>query len=45
MLKGMIIDNDNIIIDNNSNFFTDGLDNKNLKKEKRNESINMAIII
>ena len=41
----MTIDDDNKIIDNASNFFTDGLNNKSLENEKRNKSTNIIIII
>ena len=34
MLEKMIVDNDNTIINNNLNFFTNSLDNKSLEKEK-----------
>lgn len=44
MLENMTIDNDNKIIDNDSNFSTDDLDNKSLENEKRNENTNMAMI-
>ena len=44
MLESMIIDNDNIIINNNSNSFKNGLNNKNLENKKRNESTNMVMI-
>ena len=45
MLKDIIVDDDNTIIDNDSNSVTDGLNNINLENEKRNESTNMVIII
>lgn len=45
ILEGMTIDDNNTIIDNDSNFFINSLDNKSPKKQKRNKSINMAIII
>lgn len=35
MLKNMTVDNDNIIIDNNSHFSINNLNNKSLKKEKK----------
>lgn len=45
ILEGMTIDDDNIIIDNDSNFFTDVIDNKSLENEKRDQSTNMAMIM
>ena len=45
MLKNIIVDNDNIIIDYDSNFSINDLDNKSLKDEKKNESTNTEIII
>ena len=44
MLEGMTVDDNDTIIDNDSNSSTDGLDNKSLENEKRNKSTNMAII-
>ena len=38
----MTINDDNIIIDNDFNFFVNALDNKSLKNEKRNNNTNMA---
>ena len=37
MLENMIIDDNNIIINNDSNSFTDGLDNKNLENVNKKE--------
>ena len=45
MLKSITVDDDDTIIDNNSNSSTDGSDNENLENKKGNESTNMAIII
>ena len=45
MLESMTVNNDDIIIDNDFNFSINGLDNKSLENEKKNESINMSIII
>ena len=45
MLEDVIIDDNDIIINNNSNSFIDGLDNKSLENEKLNKSTNIAIII
>ena len=44
MLEGMTVDDDDTIIDNDSNSSTDGSDNESLENEKRNESTNMAMI-
>ena len=44
MLESMTVDNDDTIIDNDSNFFMNGLDNKSLENEKRNKNTNIAII-
>ena len=41
----MTVNNDNIIIDNDSNSSIDGLDNKSLENEKRNKSTYIAMII
>ena len=41
----MTIDNDNIIINNDFNFFIDSLDNKSLENEKKNKNIDIAIIV
>lgn len=41
----MTVNNDNIIINNDSNSSIDGLDNKGLENEKRNKSTNIAMII
>ena len=35
ILKNMTINDDDTIIDNNSNFFINGLDNKSFKNEKK----------
>ena len=45
MLEKMTVDDDNTIINNDSNFATNSLDNKNLKNEKKNEITNKAMII
>lgn len=44
MLEDIIINSDNKIINNDFNFFKDGLDNKILENEENNKSINMTII-
>lgn len=44
IFKDMTINDDNIIIDNNSNFFINSLNRKNLYNEKRNKINNMIII-
>lgn len=44
MLEDMIINDDIIIINNDSNSSINDLDNKNLKNKKRNESTNITMI-
>lgn len=44
IFKDMTINDDNIIIDNNSNSFINSLNRKNLYNEKRNKINNMIII-
>ena len=44
MLKNMTIDDDDTIIDNDSNSSINSLDNKTLKNEKKNENTNIAMI-
>ena len=45
MLKSMTPNNNNIIINNNFNSFTNGLNNKSLENKKRNKNTNILIII
>ena len=45
MLEKMTINDDDTIINNDSNFSTDSLNKKSLDNKKRNKSINMVIII
>ena len=40
MLESMTVDDDVTIIDNDSNFSTDGLDNKSSKNKIKNENTN-----
>lgn len=42
ILKSMTINNDNIIRNNNSNFFIHGLNNKNQENEKKNQKTNIV---
>ena len=44
MLKNITINNNKIIINNDFNFFINGLDNKNIKNEKKYKNINIIII-
>ena len=45
MLEGMTINDNNIIIDNDFNFFMVGLNNKSLKNKKINKNTNIIMII
>ena len=44
MLEGMTVDDDDTIIDNNSNSFINSFDNKILENKKGNKSTNIAMI-
>ena len=45
MVKNITIDDNNTIIDKNSNFFIYNLNNKSLENKKRNKSSNIEMII
>lgn len=45
ILENMTINDNDTIINNDFNSFTNSLNNKSLENEKRNENINIAIII
>lgn len=45
MIKAITINENDTIINNNSNFLIDDLINKSLENEKRNKNTNITIII